>query len=59
MELRALASVKLRSRWRAAASVARCLKPGRVSEHLQSLGPAVQRAALLAPARPAALLSWR
>ncbi|CAK0875049.1 unnamed protein product [Prorocentrum cordatum] len=47
MKLRTLASVKLRGGWRAGASVARYLKLGRVSEQLQGLGPAVQRAALL------------
>jgi len=59
LKLRTLASVKLRGRWRTDASVARYLKPGRVNEQLQRLSPAVQRAALLAPARLASLLSWR
>ncbi|CAK0858210.1 unnamed protein product, partial [Prorocentrum cordatum] len=51
LQLRTLASVKLRGRWRTDASVARYLEPGRVNEQLQRLAPEAQRAALLAPAR--------
>ncbi|CAK0881863.1 unnamed protein product, partial [Prorocentrum cordatum] len=47
LQLRTLASAKLRGRWRTDASVARYLEPGQ----LQRLAPEVQRAALLAPAR--------
>ncbi|CAK0849589.1 unnamed protein product, partial [Prorocentrum cordatum] len=49
LQLRTLANVELRGRWRTDASVARYLEPGRVNEHLQRLAPEVQRAALLAP----------
>ena len=59
LQLRTLANVKLRGRWRTDASVARYLKPGRVNEQLQRLAPEVQRAALLAPARLASLLGRR
>ena len=59
LKLRTLVSVKLRGRWRLDAPVARYLTPGRVNEQLQRLAPAVQRAALLAPARLASLLGWR
>ncbi|CAK0804488.1 unnamed protein product [Prorocentrum cordatum] len=39
LKLRALASAKLRGRWRSDASVARYLEPGRVNEQMQRLAP--------------------
>ncbi|CAK0873437.1 unnamed protein product [Prorocentrum cordatum] len=41
LQVRTLASVRLRGRWRTDASVARYLKPGRVNEQLQRLAPEV------------------